>query len=209
MEIGKFSIKLDKRWELRDLSIVTREYVQLYSFMYVAQRVANNQYVDLDFSTYPWSGGFSVVNFFQSSYSLTKEEHRIQVSRLQYASPGFIELSGAIEIAAQVATLVTTLCGSAMAINKTYDAIVRSYHKRKLGSLKIQEAESKLSKDDIEFIRKASKDLATNFNLTSEQIKAIQKMTNKNELVQLKILLALYRRASPIVEQQLSGKAKL
>ncbi|EGR2468601.1 hypothetical protein V4V56_003875 [Vibrio mimicus] len=209
MELGKFNIELDKRWELRDLSVVTREYVQLYSFMYVAQRVANEQYVDLDFSTYPWCGGYSVVNFFQRSYGLTIEEHRLQVSRLQYASPGFIELTGVIDVAAQVATLVTTICGSALAINKTYDAIVRSYHRRKLGSLKIQDAESRLARSDIEFIREASKELAANFELTSEQINAIRKMTNNNELVQLKMLLAMYRRAKPIVDQQLSGKAKL
>lgn len=209
MDVGKIEILLDKRWELKDLSVVTKEYVQLYSFFYVVNRVAEGQYVDLDFSTYPWGGGYSVINFFQRSYGLTHKDHRLQVSRLQYASPGFIELTGVISVAVDVATLVTTLCGSALAINKTYDTIVNSYHKRRLGSIKIQEAESKLSKDDVEFIRSSVSVLAKDFNLRPEHVKAIQKISNKNELVQLKMLLALYRRAEPIVEQQDSGKAKL
>lgn len=209
MDIGKIEIKLDKRWELQDLSVVTKEYVQLYSFFYVLKCVNEGIYVGLDFSTYPWRGGFSVVNFFQGSYGLTPPEYRLQVSRLQYASPGFIELTGAISIAADIATLVTTLCSSAWAINKTYDSIVRSYHKRRLGKIKLDEAESKLQREDILFIQESIRKLSTEFRLRPEQIDAIQKITNKNELVQLKILLALYRKAEPIKEQQSSGKAQL
>ena len=209
MDVGKIEIRLDKRWELKDLSVVTKEYVQLYSFYYVVNRVAAGQYVDLDFSTYPWGGGYSVINFFQKSYGLTHKDHRLQVSRIQYASPGFIELTGVIGVAADVSTLVTALCASALAINKTYDAIVSSYHKRKLGSIKIKEAEAKLTRDDIDFIQYSVKTLAKEFKLSPEQVEAIRKISNKNELVQLKMLLALYRRAEPIVEQQDSGKAQL
>jgi len=209
METGKIEILLDKQWELRDLSIVTREYVQLYSFFYVISRVSEGEYVDLDFSKYPWGGGYSVINFFQKSYGLTHKDHKLQVSRIQYASPGFIELTGVLGVAADVATLVTTLCGSAFAINKTYDGIMSSYHKRELGKIKIKEAESKLTKDDINFIHSSVTKLANNFNLRPEQVMAVEKISNQNELVQLKMLLALYRRASPIVEQQEAGKTKL
>ncbi|WP_211665491.1 hypothetical protein [Leucothrix arctica] len=171
--------------------------------------MASGKHVDLDFSTYPWRGGYSVINFFQRSYGLTNEEHKLQVSKLQYASPGFIELTGVIGVAADVATLVSTLCGSVFAINKTYDSVVSSYHKRKLGSINVQEAASKLSRDDIEFVRNSVKNLSESFNLKHEHITAIQQISNENELVQLKMLLALYRRAEPIVEQQDSGKARL
>lgn len=53
MEVGKIEILLDKRWELRDLSVVTREYVQLYSFFYVVRQVSEGKHVDLNFATYP------------------------------------------------------------------------------------------------------------------------------------------------------------
>lgn len=209
VEIGKIEILLDKRWELRDFSIVTKEYVQLYSFFYVLSRVETEEYLEVDFSTYPWGGGFSVVNFFQKSYGLTKKEDRLQITKLKYASPGLIELSGAIGIAADVAALVGTLCGSLFTINKTVDSIISSYHKRKLGKIQVQEAESKLKRDDITFIQNSIKQLSSDFKLTAPQIEAVKKITNNNELVQLKILLALYRRAEPIVEQQESGKATL
>ncbi|HZX16192.1 MAG TPA: hypothetical protein VFF22_04900 [Pseudomonas sp.] len=209
MDIGKIEIKLDKRWELQDLSVVTKEYVQLYSFFYVLKCVDEGIYVGLDFSTYPWGGGYSVVNFFKGSYGLTPDEYRLQINRIQYASPGFIELSGVIAIASDVSILVSALCASALAINKTYDTIVKSYHRRRLGHIKVQEAESKLMQDDIVFIQQSIRRLSSEFNLRPEQVSAVQKITNGNELVQLKILLALYRRAEPIQEQQSSGKAQL
>lgn len=209
MDIGRIEIKLDKRWELQDLSVVTKEYVQLYSFFYVLKCVNEGLYVGLNFSTYPWGGGFSVVNFFKSSYSLTPEAYRLQVSRIQYASPGFIELTGVIAVATDVSILVTSLCASALAINKTFDTIVSSYHKRRLGQIKVHEAESKLRQEDIIFIQQSIKRLSSEFNLRQDQVQAIQKITNGNELVQLKMLLALYRRAEPIQEQQSSGKAQL
>ena len=209
MDIGKIEIKLDKRWELQDLSVVTKEYVQLYSFFYVLKCVNEGIYVGLDFSTYPWGGGYSVVNFFKGSYSLTPDEYRLQVTKIQYASPGFIELSGIVAIATDVSILVSALCASALALNKTYDTIVKSYHSRRLGQIKVQEAESRLTQSDIIFIQQSIQRLSSDFNLRPEQINAIQKITNGNELVQLKILLALYRRAEPIQEQQSSGKAQL
>ncbi|SFP24459.1 hypothetical protein SAMN05216601_107146 [Ectopseudomonas composti] len=209
MDIGKIEIKLDKRWELQDFSVVTKEYVQLYSFFYVLKCVNEGLYVGLDFSTYPWGGGYSVVNFFKGSYGLTPEKYRLQVTKIQYASPGFIELSGVISVATDVSILVSALCASALALNKTYDTIVKSYHSRRLGQIKVYEAESRLIQSDIAFIQQSIKRLSSEFNLRPDQINAIQKITNGNELVQLKILLALYRRAEPIQEQQSTGKAKL
>ena len=94
-------------------------------------------------------------------------------------------------------------------INKTFNSIVGSYHKRQLGKLKVQEAKSKLTRSDIEFIHSSVMRLATDFNFNPEQIAAIQKISNQNELVQLKMLLALYRRVKPIVKQQNAGKTKI
>lgn len=209
MDIGKIEILLDKRWELQDLSIVTKEYVQLYSFFYVTQCISERIYIDLDFSKYPWGGGYSVVNFFQKTYSLTSKEHRLKVTRIHYASPGIIELSGILKVAVDVAALVTTLCGSALAINNAYNRILSDYHKRELGKIKVQEAKSKLTQDNINFVHSSTLELVREFNLSPENINAIYKMSNENELVQLKMLLALYRRAKPIVTQQESGNMKL
>ena len=209
MEVGKINIDLDKEWELRDFSTMTKEYGQLYSVFYVLQSVSEDYYLGLDFSRYPWGGGYSVVNFFQRSYSLTPPDHRLQITKIQYASPGFVELSGVLGIAVDVSILISTLCGSALALSRTYNSIIKAYHERRLGKIKIKEAESRLIRDDIEFIHQSVRTLSNDYKLKPEHIRALKKITNGNELVQLKILLALYRRAYPIVEQQKDGKTKV
>jgi len=209
MQTGQIEIQLDKNWELRDFSVYTKEYVQIYSFFYVLQRVVENQDTQLDYSGFQWRGGYSVVNFFKSAYSLTPEEDRLQIRRIQYASPGFIELSGMVDVAVDIASLVGALCGSVLVVNRTYDAVVRGYIHRKLARIEVQTAESKLSREDILFIRNSVKDLASGFNLRPEQVDALSKITDGNELIQLKMLLALYRRAEPLQKQQSSGKAQL
>lgn len=208
MDIGKIEILLDKRWELQNLSIVTKEYVQLYSFFYVLKCVSAKN-INLDFSRYSWGGGYSVVNFFRKSYALTQKEHRLKVTQIRYASPGFIELSGILQVAFDVATFISTLCGSAFAINQTYNRIKSDYHERQLGKIKVQEAKSQLAREDINFIRSSTLQLVNEFHLSPDNIEAIKEMSNENELVQLKMLLALYRRAKPIVAEQKSGNMKL
>ncbi|KTC25773.1 hypothetical protein AO391_06005 [Pseudomonas marginalis ICMP 9505] len=209
MQTGQIEIQLDKKWELRDFSVYTKEYVQIYSFFYILQSVAKKQASKLDYSGFQWRGGYSVVNFFKSAYSLTPDVHRLQIRRIQYASPGVIELAGIVDVAIDIAKLVGTLCGSVLAINRTYDAVLRGYTQRKLAKIEVKTAQSKLDKDDILFIRNSVRDLASGFNLDPAQINALKEITDGNELIQLKMLLALYRRAEPLQEQQSSGKAQL
>lgn len=209
MEIGKIEISLDKKWELHDFSVFTGEYVQLYSFFYLLNTISSNSNIELDFSSYPWEGGYSVVNFFRKIHSATDEKHRLQIKSLQYSSPGFIELSGVLSVALDISALIGVFCGAASLLNKTYDSIIKGYNERKLAKLKIREAEAKLTKGDIDFIRDSVKNLKKDFMLTQEQIEALTKITKKDELIQLKILLCLFRRALPIANQQLEGKTKV
>ncbi|EJN18691.1 hypothetical protein [Pseudomonas sp. GM80] len=210
MQIGQIEIKLDKKWELQDFSVYTKEYVQIYSLFYVLQSVIDGERdEEFGYSGFQWRGGYSVVNFFRSAYSLTPEEDRLQIRRIQYASPGVIELTGMIGVATDIATIVAAFCGSVLAVNRTYDMVMRGYHQRKLARLEVQAAESKLAREDVLFIRNSVKALAADFNLKPEQVKALGQITDGNELIQLKILMALYRRAEPLQKQQSSGKAQL
>ena len=209
MEIGNIKISLDKRWELNDFSTFTKEYVDLYSFYYTLTSVQENNESKTTFTSYPWEGGYSVVNFFRKTYGLIKKDHRLRIIKIQYSSPGVIELSGILSIAQDISILVGAICASAYAINRTYDTIKSSYIRRKLAKLKLKEVESKLTRDDINFISDSVKRLAENFRLNSEQLKSLSKISKGNELIQLKMLLALYRRAELIAKQQLSGKTKI
>lgn len=209
MEIGNIVIELDRRWELRDFSVLTNEYVHLYSFFYALEAFNEDTKRRLDIADYPWEGGYSVVNAFRRLYGFIEREHRPKINKIQYASPGYIELSGVIAVAKDVSILIATICASAYTINKTYDAILQSYYSRKLSRLKISELEAKQAKDDIRFVNDALLKLKKDFNLSSRQIKALEKVSKGDALVQLKLLLSLYRRAKPVADQQIKKKTKI
>ncbi|MBN1974871.1 MAG: hypothetical protein JW787_14620 [Sedimentisphaerales bacterium] len=209
MEIGNITISLDNRWELNDFATFTKEYVDLYSFYYTLAFVQNDIKSQTTFTSYPWEGGYSVVNFFQKTYGLIRRGHRLRIIKIQYSSPGVIELSGVISIAQDISILVGAICASAYAINRTYDSIKASYIKRKLARLKIKEMESKLKRDDIDFINQSVKKLSEDFRLNPEQVQSLSRITKGNKLIQLKMLLALYRRAELIAKQQTAGKTRL
>jgi len=46
------------------------------------------------YAKYPWRGGFSALNFYQSLYAKIPYEQRPQIEEIQYASPGHIKLKG-------------------------------------------------------------------------------------------------------------------
>ena len=209
METGTIIVNLDKRWELNDFATFTKEYVDLYSFYYTLASVELNSESKMTFASYPWEGGYSVVNFFRKTYRLIRSDRRLRIIKIQYSSPGVIELSGVLSIAQDISILVGAICASAYAINRTYDTIKTSYIKRKLARLKLKEMESKLTRDDITFINQSVKQLSENFRLNSGQVKSLSTVTKGNELIQLKMLLALYRRAELVAKQQIAGKTKI
>lgn len=56
-------------------------------------------------------------------------------------------------------------------------------------------------------MKESVKELHSSFNLTNSQVNSLYEISKGDELVQLKMLLALYRRAKPIAELQVGNKA--
>ncbi|WP_267835438.1 hypothetical protein [Escherichia coli] len=71
----KVIIELDNRWELADFAVLTKEYLQLYGFFYGLKGGSRG------YSTMPWEGGHSVVNFFRGAYSATPPDLRPVVKK--------------------------------------------------------------------------------------------------------------------------------
>jgi hypothetical protein len=204
---GQSVIILDKRWKLEDFSVLTKEYMQLYGFYYVLRAIEENKLSNLEFERMPWLGGGSVVGFFSILGKFVEPSANPEVKRIQYASPGFIELTLIVEVAKDIGIIVSALSGSVASIAGTYHLIHSQYHKRKLTQLKIKDLEALLLREEIEFVKQSVQELHEGFKLTSSQINALHKLSKGDELVQLKMLLALYRRATPIADLQSKNKA--
>ena len=209
MELGTFKLELDKRWELNEFSVFTKEYAQVYNFFYILELMDENERFALDVSTYPWEGGYSVYNFFRKLSSYTPKEHRPHITRLEYASPGFIELAGIIDVAKDISILIGMVSTSLLAINQAYHSMYKSYKERQLARLKVKRAEIDLNENDTTFVKESVEDLCKRLGFKDRHKKALVKLSHGNYLIQLKILLALYRRSKTIAENQALGKTKV
>lgn len=207
MHKGQSSILLDERWRLEDFSILTKEYMQLYGFFYALRQLEENPFSTLEFERMPWLGGGSVVGFFGILSKLVPPEYIPEVKQIKYASPGFIELTLIVEVAKDIGIIVSALSGAVASAAGTYNLIYSQYQKRKLTQLKIKDLEARQLRDEIAFVKQSILDLQSSFKLTSSQVQSLSRLSKGDELVQLKMLLALYRRAKPIAKLQADNKA--
>ena len=154
----------------------------------------------------PWLGGASVVHFFNGMKSHIHLTHLPEVKRIQYASPGFIELTALVEVAEDIRNLVLAICASGGAVGSTYHLIHSQYKKRHLAQKKLKALDEK---EDINFVRDSVLELHNKLKLTPKQVSSLNAISKGDQLVELKMLMAIYRRAKPIAELQTSNKAQL
>ncbi len=128
------------------------------------------------------------------------------IRSMQYASPGWIELSLAVTIALNIKTIVGHLVSSAGQINKLYGTIHKGIVERNLQRIEVRKKELTLQKEDLEFAIDAAERLAR--ALGFDNLAALQRRTN-NPLASLRILLSFYRRIRTLSGFVNSGKVNL
>lgn len=208
----KTKLLLDGRWSLEELSEATKDYTQLYGFAYSLLSelpTARREEIDYIYGKFPWKGGYSTVNFFNQLFHKIPPPLRPAVERIQYASPGFIELSEILLVAATVAAIVKAVCSS---INNSHD----TYRKIQKGSIDLELAKIDLAKENLELTQKqiafcenSAKSLIKVFELTETQTQLIEARTQGNPVMKLKILLSVFRRVEPLAKKQSEGKIKI
>lgn len=200
---------LDGRWNLEDLSEATREYVQLYGFAYSLMPdlpSARRDEIDYIYAKFPWRGGYSTVNFFNQLFHKIPPLLRPQVKAIQYASPGFIELTVLLATAAIVSRIVKSVCSAINAAHETYRSIQKGAVEHELSRINVKNQELDLRKKQIEFCRNSAKELETILGLSEKEVALLNQRTQGHAVMKLKILLSVFRRVEPLAEQQSAGK---
>lgn len=203
---------IDGRWSLEELSETAKGYIQLYGFAYSLLPdlpIARRDEIDSIYGKFPWRGGFSTVNFFNQLFHRIPSRLRPAVLRIQYASPGFIELSELLLVAGTIAGIVKTVCSAINAVNETYRNIQKASVDHELSKIDLKRKEVELAHQQIEFCTDASKSLVKVFGLTDAQEKLIDDKVQGNPVMKLKILLSVYRRVEPLAKKQSEGKLKI
>lgn len=211
MEVDNIKLYIDGRWELTDLNLLTRVYIQLYGLLYSLD-VADD-YLDAEiqyiYGKYPWQGGFSAVNFYQNLFSKMPREYKPNIKSIQYASPGFIELTQIVEVAKDVAQIVGYVSAALLAGNKTYSVIHKGMSERKLMRLNLRNEELSLLEKEKTFIHNSVVEIAQLMGVKQETLAKLYFRNDNNELAILKILASVYRRARDLAKLQNSRKLDL
>lgn len=212
LEATKTKLLLDGRWNLEELSETTRDYTQLYGFAYSLLAdlpSARQAEIDYIYGKFPWQGGYSTVNFFNQLFHKIPHKLRPEVARIQYASPGFIELSELLLVAITVAGIVKAVCNTISTAHDTYRKIQKDSIELELSKINLAKEELELTKKQIDFCEKSAKDLVNVFGLTETQEQLIDKRVQGNSVMKLKILLSVFRRVEPLAKKQNDGKLQI
>lgn len=212
LQSRKTWLRLDGRWGLEELSETAKDYVQLYGFAYSLVPdlpSARRDELDYIYGKFPWRGGYSTVNFFNQLFHKIPPRLRPEVQRIQYASPGFIELTEIALVAVSVAGIVKAVCSSINSAHDTYRKIQKASVDHKLSKIDLASKELDLTQKQIEFCESSSKKLVNLFGLTDAQEQIIDQRVQGNPVMKLKMLLSVYRRVEPLAKKQSEGKLKI
>jgi hypothetical protein len=208
MESGRYEIPIAGEWSLEDLYVFPRAYEQCY-FMYLALLPDawefEEERITRAYEAFPWQGGFSAVGFYNHLKWAVPKKKRPRVRRIEYSSPGLIELGLIVAVAAAIERIVRSLCNSAKNINATYTEIYRDLQDRKLLKIKTENEIRRLSASECRVIDTHVKTIAQVLDVDP---KALNDKTGSS-YKSLKILLSLFRRMKRLSEFQKKGMINL
>lgn len=205
----RYQIPIDGRWSLEDLYRFPRAFEQVY-FAFEAIGPSETQEaeerINRAFEAFPWRGGYSAVSFYNQLKYATPPRRRPSITRLQYASPGLIELYLNVPLAIQIGSVVSSVAGSIGVCNKVYHSIHADLQRRKLLRLEVERKRVELSRDELRMLEDMSETMARVLDIGTAQF--LHQRT-KDPLKSIKILLSVYRRVRTLVDYKTRGKANL
>lgn len=210
MEKFRYRILMNKRWNFDDLYVFSRTYDQL---LYFFDSFSDDKDGDdqerraYAFSQFPWQGGYSAVNFFNSLKYSVPAKDRPKISSIQYNSPGWIEIILAMPVATfALAASVKHLCKSIDSANETYRKIYNGMAERELLRIKTEKEKLKLESEHQKFIDASCRSMLKIMGL--KNLRDMNRLTEDSYLT-LKILMAVYRRLRTLSAMENSEKIDL
>ena len=206
---GSHKIYIEGRWEIRDLYMFPHRYAELVIRFCMPLRLPENLQTVCSRRHSNAIRGKAVTVLSISMmcfYGAIPREERPQIKRIEYASPGYIELGAVTLLVTQIDRILTTVFKLRDKLDRIYDGIHKRYVKRRLAKIDLKNRERKLAEEDLYFTVEACKELSQAMGLEGPE--ALHKLTG-NPLASLKILMAFYRRLSELVSFIHEGKVKI
>jgi len=203
-----YVIQMNGEWSLEDLYSFPHTFSQAYAFLYALNMPLDSskeEQLRITFTSHPWFGGYSAVNFYNYLKAIVPISDRPKVISIKYGSPGLFELGLAVSIAVSVGILVKAFTAGAGSLHSLYNDIYRGLQERKLMRIEVKRKELVLEKERLQFIDDAIHKLSHAMGF--QNVAEMNRLTG-NPLATLKILLSFYRRIRTLTEYERDGKAK-
>jgi hypothetical protein len=201
---------MDNRWGLNDLYDFPHALAQTYAFAYCFESnlsPRDAQRIDRALRSYPWRGGYSIVNIYVVLQNQVPPRFRPQVKSIHYASPGWIDLILNLDAIEKVAEAVAAIGVSSLAAAKAYKSIQKTLHDIKMQKEKSKLESLRVSRGQVVALRSLCDELSK--LLGFKKFDELLERTGDDEEVAAKLLSAQYRRLETIAEYVDNGQVVL
>lgn len=208
----RYPIPIGGDWFVGDLDRFSRAYAGLYGFFYCSKPrlVASIQGRLNRALRAPWEGGFSRVNLFDALAKAVPSFHDMQIRRIDYASPGEIEIEALESVGHDIQGCVNGYMTSrsdvddhAKAINSTLSAC--RFKKRNLSN--IGDAMLGISEESLTLFRTRTEEIARLLGVR-EQVSVVVR-ESPNCVVAAKAVLALLTHIRRLSDFEAAGMLNL
>jgi hypothetical protein len=207
MAAGIYRIDLDRKWSLEEFYEIPHVFSQLYSSHYIfldEEELRDTKQLARAFSSYPWQGGFSAVNFYRMAYGQVPLSLKPDVKSVRYESPEWLDVHLLLEAAIDVGKAVGALATATLIATKAYNKIYKGLQDRKLLRIQIDRKTLRLTRETLAFIEDSSQTIS---DIVEFRNRTKLNMLTNDPLTSLKILMSYYRRDRKLVEYEEEGKA--
>lgn len=203
------SFAIDGSWDASDFARFYSKFADLYAFLTVGVRQLAGQIpadalqsVKRVIQSLAWRGGGSYVGFYDSMFSKIDELSPLRVNRIQYASPGTIELKGSPDALGHVGTVVNSFAADEGEVKEAYDFVNKVLGKE---NLKAAEANAGFSTPTAEQAVREKCDII-NKGLGIDSPEHVLSLCDGKVVIYAKITLSFYRRAKELHRFHAEGR---
>lgn len=205
---GSYKVLMDGRWELKDLSVISREFEQCYAFIYCFDAEVSplsEERIEIALRGYPWRGGYSYLNIYTVLEGQVRWRDRLRLRSIKYASPGWIELAINADVAIQLAKSISALSAAGAVAVKSYAAAAKALRELNAHRKKKELEHLKLTAEQHKEMARLSNEHAKHLGFKS--VAALIQHTGNPEIA-LRLLLAHHRRIDELIRLTVEEKAQ-
>lgn len=207
----KENLLIDGEWELTDFGQFQQKYSDIYTFLISTRNWSNKnatmsdkKRVESAFLKRPFAGGFSYVHLFKDLGSSISRVDKLNLNKINYASPGEIEVFGRDEIFGIISELIPHYLSIRVELDKQYDELKKYLTER--GLSKLSGAEFPKNDPNAAYLKSEAQKIIA--KLGALDFSEILMLTQDNVLVATKVVMAFYRRLSDASAYFAQGRVK-